>query len=129
MQIVDGAGGDCTAMFEAIHPLSVTESNFHSKWCIGEVRDYDSFYSWDGAFYKSLKQRVEKAIPSKDRRFSYPFFIKSVILLIGYFVCFYYYIANNTILIAVIFAYFASAVINQTPEKPKMRIDWGQPHA
>ena len=60
--IYDGAGGECTPMFESYHPLYLTKQGPPQKYYIGDVRDYHDFYSWDGKFYDKLKERVEKAI-------------------------------------------------------------------
>jgi cytochrome b involved in lipid metabolism len=57
--IFDGAGGDCTAMWESYHPLALVQQGVPDKYLIGKIIDYEDFYSWGGDFYKTIKTRVE----------------------------------------------------------------------
>lgn len=61
--IMDGAGGDCTPMWESYHPLAMAKRGPHQKYWIGMVKDYYDFYSWEGEFYDEVKRRVEAKIP------------------------------------------------------------------
>jgi fatty acid desaturase len=90
--IYDGAGGDCTPMWESYHPLKLARAGPPNKYCIGQVRDYEDFYSWDGDFYNTLKERVEAFMPRKLRRYDPRMYVKTAIVmvawtfgLIGYF--------------------------------------------
>lgn len=80
--IYDGAGGDCTPMWESYHPLETAKAGVPEKYCIGYVRDYEDFYSWDGKFYDTVKERVEAAIPKKLRRYDERMYIKTAIILV-----------------------------------------------
>ena len=108
--IYDGAGGECTPMFESYHPLYVTKQGPPQKYYIGDVRDYHDFYSWDGKFYNTLKERVEKAIPENKRRTSWRLFIKSAVIITAYFYGLYAYVYYNTIWTALLLSLAASQV-------------------
>eukprot|EP00331_Platyophrya_macrostoma_P025180 CAMPEP_0176452368 /NCGR_PEP_ID=MMETSP0127-20121128/28493_1 /TAXON_ID=938130 /ORGANISM="Platyophrya macrostoma, Strain WH" /LENGTH=634 /DNA_ID=CAMNT_0017840807 /DNA_START=67 /DNA_END=1971 /DNA_ORIENTATION=+ len=108
--IYDGAGGDCTAMFESYHPLALTKSGPPEKYLIGEVRDYTDFYSWDGEFYDKLKAKVEKALPHDKRRNSSSLFSKGFVIIIGYWIGMYCYIKYNNIWATLLFSFFGSQV-------------------
>jgi len=89
--IYDGAGGDCTSMWESYHPLAMTKAGPPEKYCIGEVRNYQSFYSWDGSFFKTVKERVEAKIPRAKRRNEITVFLKATALIVLYFFGLYSY--------------------------------------
>lgn len=91
--IWDGAGGDCTGVWESYHPLSVLDSGIPDKYLIGEVYEYRDFYSWDGSFYRTIKERVEAQMPASKRRDDPKMVLKSIILLTLYlpFVAMYIY--------------------------------------
>lgn len=89
--IYDGAGGDCTPMWESYHPLKLAKSRPPEKYCIGYVRDYEDFYSWEGEFYDILKERVEAAIPRKLRRYDPRMYIKSAVILTLFFITGYFF--------------------------------------
>mmetsp|Transcript_32995 Transcript_32995/g.32696 ORF Transcript_32995/g.32696 Transcript_32995/m.32696 type:complete len:390 (+) Transcript_32995:217-1386(+) len=108
--IYDGAGGDCTGVWESYHPLSTLAQGIPQKYCIGEVRDYQDFYKWDGDFYKNLKQKVEAAIPYEKRRNSLWMTIKGSFLFFGYFFALFNYIYFCTWWSAIILGFFASQV-------------------
>lgn len=94
--IYDGAGGDCTPMWESYHPLKLAKARPPEKYCIGYVRDYEDFYSWEGEFYDTLKERVEAAIPHKLRRYDPKMYIKSAIIIVAWvFSCLYYFFVNS----------------------------------
>jgi hypothetical protein len=108
--IYDGAGGDCTPMWESYHPLATVKSGPPEKYCVGYVRDYEDFYSWDGEFYDTLRERVEAAVPRKMRRYDTRMYTKSAIILAIWSVCFYWYLAYNTFWSAVVFAIISGQV-------------------
>ena len=88
-----GAGGDCTSAWESYHPSSLIEKGIAAKFLIGEVRDYEEFYSWDGDFYKTLRKRVEAVMPkSKNRRYDPKLTTKGFLILILYFISLGFYI-------------------------------------
>jgi hypothetical protein len=44
--ILDGAGGECTFMWQSYHPSKMVRNGVPSKYLIGKVRDYEDFYSY-----------------------------------------------------------------------------------
>jgi len=68
--IMEGAGGDCTEIWESNHPTRIVKRGPPKKYKIGYVRDYRPFNNWDGSFYNDLKKKVEDEIPKEKRRFS-----------------------------------------------------------
>lgn len=84
--IWDGAGGDCTAMWESYHCLSVIDAGIPREFLIGEVADFEDYYSWDGTFYRTIKQKVEKLVPRNKRRDDSKMNVKGIMLLVIYFV-------------------------------------------
>lgn len=108
--IYDGAGGDCTAMFESYHPFAMIQAGPPEKYLIGEVRDYTDFYQWGGDFYKTVKERVEKILPRDKRRNSPSLFIKGVVFVIGYWISMYYYLKYNNTLAVFVFSFFGAMV-------------------
>ena len=107
---MDGAGGDCTPMWESYHPLALAKQGPQQKYWIGMVRDYFDFYSWEGKFYTEVKTRVEKAVPHENRRFHWIMYTKFVVILVLFFTFFYLYVAYNTYTIAILFAFISSQV-------------------
>lgn len=108
--IYDGAGGDCTPMWESYHPLETAKSRPAEKYCIGYVRDYYDFYSWDGEFYDVLRKRVEEAIPREYRRYDPRMYAKSAVILITWSICFYWYLMYNTWQSAIVFGLISGQV-------------------
>jgi len=108
--IYDGAGGDCTAMYESYHPLAMVKSGPPEKYLIGEVRDYSDFYSWTGDFYTKVKAKVEKLLPRDERRNSPSLFVKGVVIVVMYYFSMYLYIKYNNIWGVIIFSFFGSQV-------------------
>ena len=106
--ILDGAGGDCTSMFESYHPNYLTKRGVSEEYLVGKVRDYNSFYSWDGGFYQVLKERVEKAIPRKKRRYSLFLIAKTIIIITLYFISVYLYAFNLNFWTCLLFGFMAS---------------------
>lgn len=106
--IYDGAGGDCTAMWQSYHSSKMIRKSPPTEYLIGEVRDYVDFYSWDGDFYLTLKEKVEALIPKNKRQFDYKLFIKAGIIFVGYVVSLYYFLQNYTFTWAVIYSIFAA---------------------
>lgn len=108
--IYDGAGGDCTGVWQSYHPLSVIEKGVPSKYLIGEIRDYKDFYSWDGDFYKTIKKKVEDAIPRRNRRDDPQMNTKGLLILVFYFLSLFLYIYYCRWWTAVIFGFFSSQI-------------------
>ena len=106
--ILDGAGGDCTPYWESYHPLSLTERGPPRKYQIGYVQDYSPFYSWDGDFYRTVKQRVEAHLPAKQRRFHWFFWAKAIFILLALVYSYYKFITVHSALWAIILGFFAS---------------------
>ena len=102
--IYDGAGGDCTSMWESYHPLAMTKSGPPEKYCIGKVRGYQSFYSWEGDFLRKLKEKVEARIPKAKRRNEYSIFLKAFTLIPLYFTGLYCYIRYCNVLATVFYS-------------------------
>ena len=108
--IYDGAGGDCTPMWESYHPLKLALAKPPDKYCIGYVRDYNDFYSWDGDFYNTLKERVEAAVPHKMRRYDVRMYSKTAFILTCWFINAYFYFTYNDYISATFFAFFSAQV-------------------
>ena len=108
--IYDGAGGDCTAVWESYHPLSMVEKGVPSKFLIGEIRDYKDFYSWDGEFYKTVKKRVEDAMPRQKRRDDSEMTSKAITLMIFYFNSLGLYIYYCTWWSAIFYGFLCSQI-------------------
>lgn len=45
----------------------MVEKHIHDKYLIGEVKDYESFYSYTDNFYTNLKKKIEQKIPRSKR--------------------------------------------------------------
>lgn len=108
--IYDGAGGDCTGVWESYHPLSVLDRGIPKKYLIGEIRDYNDFYSWDGTFYRKIKEKVEKAIPRNKRRDDQRMTIKGLCLLVSYFFALGLYIYFCNWWTAIVYGFFCSQI-------------------
>eukprot|EP01017_Pseudomicrothorax_dubius_P033835 TRINITY_DN4570_c0_g1_i2.p1 TRINITY_DN4570_c0_g1~~TRINITY_DN4570_c0_g1_i2.p1 ORF type:complete len:631 (-),score=136.61 TRINITY_DN4570_c0_g1_i2:315-2207(-) len=106
--IFDGAGGDCTSMFESYHPLYMTKAGPPEKYCIGEVDNYEPFYSYDGTFFTTVKERVEKALKPKERRYSNLFFVKAAVILVSFIISFYFYVFHTSYLTAILYGLIGS---------------------
>lgn len=102
--IYDGAGGDCTSMWESYHSLSMTKQGPPQKFVIGKVRDYEDFYSWDGTFYNTVRERVEKALPKEKRQNDIRLVLKGIFFIACYFVSMYYFLRDFTFVSAVIYS-------------------------
>lgn len=107
---MDGAGGDCTPMWESYHPLAMAKQGPFQKYWIGMVQDYHDFYSWDGKFYDVVKERVEKIVPHELRRYDNRMYVKFWVIIISFVYTMYLYIAYHTWWAAVIFALVSSQV-------------------
>jgi hypothetical protein len=94
--IYDGAGGDCTALWHSYHPSYLTTKPPPEKHLIGSVRDYHSFYSYDGKFYEDLKKEVESKLPKRKWQSHWQLYIKAVILVPLYFYCVHWYVTCCT---------------------------------
>lgn len=97
-------------MWESYHPLDLAKARPPEKFCIGFVRDYFDFYSWDGDFYNTLKERVEAKIPHKLRRYDTRMYAKTAFILISWFINAYFYFTYNDYISATFFAFFSAQV-------------------
>lgn len=79
--IYDGAGGDCTPMWESYHPLALIKEGPMKKFMVGYVRDYSDFYDWNQKFYYTLKERVEARVTKEGRRFDWVMYFKFCFVL------------------------------------------------
>ena len=107
---IDGAGGDCTPMWESYHPVKMAKQGPNEKYWIGMVRDYWDFYAWDGEFYNTVKERVEKVVPKENRWYHWKMYWKTITVLFGYFIGMYLYMFINTWWAAVIFSFISAQV-------------------
>jgi hypothetical protein len=96
--IIDGAGGECTFMWNSYHPVSLVDQGVPQKYRIGKVRDYEDFYDYSGNFYRDIKVKVEKAIPRDKRQNDWRLFVKGALLIVAYCISLHYYIVNLNIL-------------------------------
>ena len=72
-EVLNGAGGDCTELFEFNHPLRLTKIGPPKSLMIGSIRDYKPMNNFDGDMYHELKEEMEKAIPREIQRYD-PFY-------------------------------------------------------
>jgi fatty acid desaturase/predicted heme/steroid binding protein len=101
-QILNGAGREATALFQSYHKLNVEKAL--AKYEIGDVEDYQPYYTWESEFYTTIKKRVEehfqkKGITGSDHPLMYA---KSLAIVLGWF-AFYYLAMFKGSLIAAIF--------------------------
>lgn len=108
--IYDGAGGDCTAMWESYHPLGLLKAQPPQTMYIGDVRNYRPFYSWKGNFYYELKEKVEALIPRSKRRNDIVLFLKGLIIIILYAFALYWYIKYCNFWSTILYAFLAGQV-------------------
>ncbi len=102
--IYDGAGGDCTSMWESYHSVSMVKNGPPQKFLIGKVRDYEEFYSWEGKFYTTIRERVEKAIPKNKRQNDIRLILKGVFFTISYFFATYIFLKEYTFWSAIFYS-------------------------
>ena len=108
--IYDGAGGDCSSVWESYHPLALTEAGPFQKYRIGKVANYVDFYSYTGTFYSSLKEKVEKLIPREKRQNDWKLFTKAALIIIGYWISLYYFITECSVVWSISLAFFSSQI-------------------
>lgn len=109
--ILNGAGRESTAMFMSYHPLYV--QNMISKYQIGKVEGYKSYYDWDSSdFYPVVKGRVEKLL--KDSKLnegeSSVLFFKTFLVFLGWAVFYYLAMIQGWILAAVVLGVFHAQI-------------------
>eukprot|EP01114_Cavostelium_apophysatum_P022584 TRINITY_DN821_c0_g1_i1.p1 TRINITY_DN821_c0_g1~~TRINITY_DN821_c0_g1_i1.p1 ORF type:complete len:459 (+),score=74.33 TRINITY_DN821_c0_g1_i1:221-1597(+) len=103
--ILNGAGRDATPMYMSYHPTKV--DMILPKYCIGEIQDYSPYYKWDSDFYSTLKQRVEACQKQKDlNTSSKEMILKSVLLLVLWFVFYYLTVKTGNFVIALIWGFW-----------------------
>jgi fatty acid desaturase len=91
---MEGAGGDCTELWESNHPLRLANNGPPKAYLIGTVRDYKPFSNWKGDFYNELKGKVEKEIPRERRRSSWIMYAHAGVLLVLYLLSLYLFIVG-----------------------------------
>jgi len=105
--IMNGAGRDATPMFMSYHPLYV--QSYLSKYEIGEIEDYKPYYNWDSEFYKTVKSRVDDFLKKNHiQNDSYTMYMKSLLLVIAWFVLYYYTVILGNVWLCFIFGYVHS---------------------
>ncbi|CAK9190309.1 unnamed protein product [Sphagnum jensenii] len=111
------AGQDCTQLFESYHPLYVRK--MLGKYCIGEVVQnsvvggdellkssrIEYLNAGNEDFYLVLKQRVETFFKQKkiNPRFHPHMFMKSIIIILGYVLCYYCCFFSSSSFVASLF--------------------------
>jgi len=53
--VLNGAGGDCTELWEFSHPLRMTKVGPPKSLMIGTIRDYKPMNNFEGNQYNDLK--------------------------------------------------------------------------
>ena len=106
--IYDGCGGDCTSMWESYHSLSMVKKGPPQEFLIGSVRDYEDFYSWDGSFYSTLKERVEKAMPKSKRQNDWKLILKGISFTIAHICAVIYFVKEYNLLGAILYSITAA---------------------
>ncbi len=107
LSIMEGAGGDCTELWESNHPTRLTKNGPPKSFLIGKVRDYKPFNSWKGDFYNDLKEKVEKEIPRERRRYSRFMIAHSITLVALYLVSLYLWIQGPSWKTMLLFCFIA----------------------
>lgn len=74
-------------MWQSYHPTYIIEKNLKERFLIGEVKDYESFYSYSDNFYSDLKKKIEAKIPRSKRQNDWELYLKAAVILIIYFIC------------------------------------------
>jgi len=97
-------------VWESYHPLKVVDKGVSKKYLIGEIEGYEKLYSWDGNFYKTVKQRVEEAVPKQLRREDPKIAFKGLFLSICYFISLALYIYFCTWWSAIIYGVLCSQI-------------------
>lgn len=98
--IMNGAGRDATALFLSYHPTST--QMVLPKYHIGDIEDYNPFYTWDSEFYSILKKRVEEVQRTHRLHVSSKTIIFKTILLAMFWGLSYYYLLSSGYFIAAI---------------------------
>jgi fatty acid desaturase/predicted heme/steroid binding protein len=77
------AGREATALVYSYHPPSVFA--VLPKYCVGEVKDYENFYTFESAFYSTMKGRVAAYMQQHQlSRSVWQLYAKSLLLLALY---------------------------------------------
>ncbi|EAR97022.2 cytochrome b5-like heme/steroid-binding domain protein (macronuclear) [Tetrahymena thermophila SB210] len=108
--ILDGAGGECTFMWQSYHPSWMIEKKVQEKYLIGEVKDYESFYSYSDNFYMNLKKKIEEKVPRSKRQNDWKLFVKAAFIMIMYFYSIYMYFTRCDLISTLMFGFFAAQV-------------------
>ncbi|KAL4467020.1 hypothetical protein ABPG74_010617 [Tetrahymena malaccensis] len=108
--ILDGAGGECTFMWQSYHPSWMIEKNVQEKYLIGEVKDYESFYQYSDNFYINLKKKIEEKVPRSKRQNDWKLFTKAAFILTMYFYSIYLYFTRCDLISTLMFGFFAAQV-------------------
>lgn len=74
------------------------------------VRDYFDFYSWDGKFYDTLKERVEKVVPKENRRHHWEMYAKFWVIIFMFFLSMYWNLKYYTWYTCINFAFWGAQV-------------------
>lgn len=83
----------------------------NATYYIGDVRDYESFYSYASSdFYTSLKRKVEAAVPKSARRCDWKLFVKSALIASLYAYAMTRYITHCDFFSTLLLAFAASQV-------------------
>lgn len=100
-----GAGREATALVYSYHPSSVFE--ILKKYYIGEVEEYENYYTYDSKFYRTLKARVQAYITKQHlTRDSFAMFLKTFILLLAWGVFYCLAMVRGSFFAAVVFGFF-----------------------
>jgi len=92
--ILLAAGSDATVLFETYHPRGVPAS-LVNKLKIGELRkseQFESYYSWNSAFYPTLKKRVVEKLDSSKvsrRGGDGSILVKGLFIMFAFWYCLY----------------------------------------
>lgn len=99
------AGREASALVYSYHPYSVFD--ILSKYYIGEVSDYESYYTYESLFYKTMKDRVTEYMKQhKMTRTSNLMYLKSIFVLSFYFLFYYLSLVKGYVPLAIMFGFF-----------------------
>lgn len=100
-----GAGREATALVYSYHPPSVFE--VLKKYYVGDVKDYENYYTFESKFYSTLKARVEAYVKqNRLTRDSTGMYLKSIFLLGCWALTYYLGLIRGSLLATVLFGFF-----------------------
>lgn len=99
------AGREATALVHSYHPPSVL--TIIKKYYIGDLRNYENYYTFESKFYSTMKARVSSYLKQHHlSRSSWSMYGTSLMLLSLWGLFYYLSIIRGNLLLAVVFGFF-----------------------